>query len=69
MQEIEGWLDFGQATEDLDLLENDILTGGTALMKGGLQEIISLLSWRLADFLELAAKVKTSWAAVGSQAD
>jgi hypothetical protein len=51
LQEIEGWLDFGQATEDLDTLENDIFNGGTTLTMGGRQNIISVLSRRLAAFL------------------
>jgi hypothetical protein len=69
LQEIEGWLDFGQATEDLDTLENDIFNGGTTLTMGGRQNIISVLSRRLADFLELAAEVKTWWTGALSQAD
>ena len=69
LQEIEGWLDFGQATEDLDTLENDIFNGGTTLTVGGRQNIISVLSRRLANFLELAAEVKTWWTGAVSQAD
>ena len=69
LQEIGGWLDFGQATEDLDTLEHDIFSGGTTLTMGGRQNIISVLSRRLANFLELAAEVKTWWTGAVSQAD
>ena len=66
LQEIEGWLDFGQAAEDLEALENDVWSGGTILRE---EEASSMLSWRLADFLEQAATVKSFWTEAGSHAN
>ena len=69
LQEIEGWLDFAQAAEDLEALDDDVWHGGTILTQAGRQEVSRSLSWQLADFLEQAAKVKSFWAAAGSQTD
>ena len=66
LQEIEGWLDFGQAAEDVEALENDVWNGGTTLSEAERQEASSMLSWRLADFLEQAATVKSFWIEAGS---
>ena len=68
LQEIEGWLDFGQAAEDLEALENDVWSGGTTLSEAERQEASSMLSWRLADFLKQAATVKSFWVEAGSHA-
>ena len=62
-------MDFAQAAEDLEALDDDVWHGGTILTQAGRQEVSRSLSWQLADFLEQAAKVKSFWAAAGSQTD
>jgi hypothetical protein len=69
LQEIEGWLDFAGAAEDLDLLEEDIWNGGTQMTQGARAKLISSLRWRLKDFLEQARRVRTFWASAVSEAD
>ena len=69
LHEVEGWLDFEQAAEDLEALENEVWNGGTTLSEVKRQEASSMLSWRLADFLEQAARVKGFWIEAGSHAD
>jgi hypothetical protein len=69
LQEIEGWLDFAGAAEDLDILEQDILDGGTQMTQGARAKLISSLRWRLKDFLEQARRVRTIWAGAASEAD
>ena len=69
LQEIEGWLDFGQAAEDLEALENDVWSGGTTLREVERHEASSMLSWRLVDFLEQAETVKSFWTEAGSHAN
>ena len=69
LQEIEGWLDFAGAAEDLDILEQDILDGGTQMTQGGRAKLISSLRWRLKDFLEQARRVRTFWAGAAAEAD
>ena len=41
--QIEGWLDFEQAAEDLEALENGVWNGGTTLSKAERQEDSSVL--------------------------
>ena len=69
LQEIEGWLDFAGAAEDLDILEEDICGGGTQMTQGARAKLISSLRWRLKDFLEQARQVRTFWASAVSEAD
>jgi hypothetical protein len=69
LQEIEGWLDFAGAAEDLDILEQDILDGGTQMTQDARAKLISSLRWRLKDFLEQARRVRTFWAGAVSEAD
>ncbi len=59
LQEIEGWLDFGQAAEDLEAPEHDVWSGGTIVKEAERQEAFSTVSWRLVDFVEQAATLKS----------
>ena len=69
LQEIEGWLDFAQVAEDLDTLEHDVWNGGTLSTQAARLKVFSSLRWRLADFLEQAARVKVFWLDAGCGAD
>jgi hypothetical protein len=69
LHEVDGWLDFATAAEDLDLLEQDIWNGGTQMTQGARAKLISSLRWRLKDFLEQARGVRTFWASAVSKAD
>jgi hypothetical protein len=69
LQEIEGWLGFAGAAEDLDRLEDDICGGGTQMTQGGRAKLISSLRWRLKDFLKTARQVRTYWASAVFEAD
>ncbi len=69
LQDIEGWLDFEGASWDLDILEADILDGGTQMSKDGRAKLISSLRWRLKDFLRQAGQVRTFWVKAVGEAD
>ncbi len=69
LQEIEVWLDFAGAAEDLDILEEDICGGGTQMTQGGRAKFISSLRGRLKGFLKTARQVRTFWASAVSEAD
>ena len=69
LQEIEGWLDFAGAAEELDLLEQDIWNGGTQSTQAARVKVFSSLRWRLADFLEQAGRVLAFWINATCEAD
>jgi hypothetical protein len=69
LQEIEGWLDFAGAAEELDLLEQDIWNGGTQSTQAPRVKVFSSLRWRLADFLEQAGRVLAFWINASCEAD
>ena len=69
LQESEGWLDFAQVAEDLDTLEQDVWSGGTLSTQAARLKVFSSLRWRLADFLEQAARVLAFWIEAGCEAD
>ena len=69
LQEIEGWLDFAGAAEELDILEQDIWNGGTQSTQAARVKAFSSLRWRLADFLEQAGRVLAFWINASCEAD
>jgi len=69
LQEIEGWLDFGGAAEEIDTLEQDIWNGGTQSTQDARGRVFSSLRWRLEDFLEQAGRLSTCWSEVTLEAD
>jgi hypothetical protein len=69
LQEIEGWLDFAGAAEELDILEQDIWNGGTQSTQAARAKVFSSLRWRLEDFLEQAGRVLTFWTQATLEAD
>ena len=69
LQEIEGWLDFAGAAEELDILEQDIWNGGTQSTQAACVKVFSSLRWRLADFLEQAGRVLAFWINATCEAD
>jgi hypothetical protein len=69
LQEIEGWLDFAGAAEELDILEQDVWNGGTQSTQAARLKVFSSLRWRLADFLEQAGRVLAFWMNASCEAD
>ena len=69
LQEIEGWLHFAGAAEELDILEQDVWNGGTQSTQAAVSKVCSSLRWRLADFLEQAGRVLAFWINASCEAD
>ena len=69
LHEIEGWLDFPGAAEEVDILEQDLWNGGTQSTPAARSKVLSSLKWRLADFLEQAGRVRDFWLCATCEAD
>ena len=69
LQEIEGWLDFAGAAEEVDILEQDLWNGGTQSTPDARRQVLSSLKWRLADFLEQAGRLRAFWLSATGEAN